>query len=141
MCRWKTPTPGLLLTKTRGDFWPVFLMVPSWTRPSAALFENLVISELLKRRYNQGLASNLYFWRNNTGEEVDVVVEHGDKLMPIEIKSGQTFNSDFLSGLNKWARYAGDAALPAQLVYGGAASMTRNGVTVHGWREMSKLTG
>lgn len=106
-----------------------------------ALFENLVISELLKRRYNQGLAANLYFWRNNTGEEVDVVVEHGDKLMPIEIKSGQTFNSDFLSGLNKWARYAGDAALPAQLVYGGAASMTRNGVTVHGWREMSKLTG
>lgn len=106
-----------------------------------ALFENLVISELLKRRYNQGLGSKLYFWRNNTGEEVDVVVEHGDKLMPIEIKSGQTFNSNFLDGLHKWARYAGDAALPAHLVYGGAASMTRSSVTVHGWREMSKLTG
>jgi len=36
-----------------------------------ALFENLVISELLKRRFNQGLPSNLYFWRNNTGDEVD----------------------------------------------------------------------
>jgi predicted AAA+ superfamily ATPase len=104
-----------------------------------ALFENLVISELLKRRYNQGLTSNLYFWRNNTGEEVDVVVEHGDKLLPIEIKSGQTYNSDFLTGLNKWARYAGNAALPSQLVYGGDMSMTRNAVAVHGWREMSKL--
>ncbi len=104
-----------------------------------ALFENLVISELLKRRYNQGLTSNLYFWRNNTGEEVDVVVEHGDKLLPIEIKSGQTYNSDFLTGLNKWARYAGNAALPSQLVYGGDISMTRNAVAVHGWREMSKL--
>ena len=104
-----------------------------------ALFENLVISELLKRRYNQGLTANLYFWRNNTGEEVDVVVEHGDKLLPIEIKSGQTYNSDFLTGLNKWARYAGDAALPSQLVYGGDMSMTRNAVAVHGWREMSKL--
>lgn len=104
-----------------------------------ALFENLVISELLKRRYNQGLASNLYFWRNNTGEEVDVVVEHGDKLQPIEIKSGQTYNSDFLIGLNKWARYAGEAALPAQLVYGGDVPMTRNAVAVHPWREMSKL--
>lgn len=106
-----------------------------------ALFENLVISELLKRRYNQGLANNLYFWRNNTGEEVDLVVEQGDKLLPIEIKSGQTFGSDFLAGLNKWARYAGDAALPSQLVYGGDVSMARNGVAVHGWREMQKLPG
>ena len=103
------------------------------------LFENLVISELLKRRYNQGRTANLYFWRNNTGEEVDVVVEHGDKLLPIEVKSGQTYNSDFLTGLNKWARYAGDAALPSQLVYGGDMSMTRNAVAVHGWREMSNL--
>jgi len=104
-----------------------------------ALFENLVISELLKLRYSQGLAANLYFWRNNTGEEVDVLVEQGDKLLPIEIKSGQTFNSDFLTGLNKWARYAGDAAQPCQLVYGGDLSMARNGVDVHGWRDMQKL--
>lgn len=104
-----------------------------------ALFENLVISELLKRRYNQGLASNLYFWRNNTGEEVDVVVELGDKLMPIEIKSGQTFNAEFLSGLHKWTRYAGDTALPAQLVYGGDEHMTRSAVAVHGWQHLGEL--
>ena len=101
-----------------------------------ALFENFVISELQKRRYNQGLASNLYFWRNNTGEEVDVLIEHGDKLMPVEIKSGQTFTSDFLAGLNKWARYAGDKALPAHLVYGGDENMTRSGVSVHSWQHM-----
>ena len=101
-----------------------------------ALFENFVISELLKRRYNQGLASNLYFWRNNTGEEVDVLIEQGDKLMPVEIKSGQTFTSDFLAGLNKWTRYAGDKALPAHLVYGGDENMTRGGVSVHSWRHM-----
>ena len=101
-----------------------------------ALFENFVISELMKRRYNQGLASNLYFWRNNTGEEVDVVIEEGEKLMPVEIKSGQTFTSDFLTGLNKWARYAGDKALPAHLVYGGDENMTRRGVSVHSWRRM-----
>jgi uncharacterized protein len=101
-----------------------------------ALFENLVISELLKRRYNQGLASNLYFWRNNTGEEVDVVVEQGEQLLPIEIKSSQTFHTSYLDGLNKWARYAGDAALPAQLVYGGEDNMLRGGVAVHSWRDM-----
>lgn len=106
-----------------------------------ALFENWVISELLKQRYNQGLPSNLYFWRNNTGEEVDVVVEQGEQLMPIEIKSGQTFNADFLSGLSKWVGYAGAAALPAHLVYGGAVSMTRSGVAVHAWRELAGLFG
>ena len=106
-----------------------------------ALFENLVISELLKRRYNQGLAANLYFWRNNTGDEVDLVLEQGDKLLPIEIKSGQTFNSDFLTGLNKWVRYAGDAAMPAHLVYGGDTQMTRSGVAVHGWQDLRNLPG
>lgn len=99
-----------------------------------ALFENFVISELLKRRYNQGLPSNLYFWRNNTGEEVDVVIELGEKLMPVEIKSSQTFNTDFLAGLKRWTQFAGDAALPPQLVYGGDDNMLRSGVAVQSWR-------
>lgn len=101
-----------------------------------ALFENLVIGEYMKRRFNQGLASNLYFWRNNTGEEVDLVLEEGAQLQPVEIKSSQTFNTAFLDGLSKWTRYAGDAALPAHLVYGGDDSMVRNGVAVQSWRTM-----
>ena len=102
-----------------------------------SLFENLVVSELLKQRYNQGLASNLYFWRNNTGDEVDVVIEQGEQLMPMEIKSGQTFNADFLTGINKWMKIAGDAALTPQLVYGGSENMTRNGVEVRSWKQIS----
>ena len=106
-----------------------------------ALFENFVICELMKRRYNQGLAANLYFWRSNTGEEVDVLIEQGDKLMPVEIKSGQTFNTDFLVGLHKWQRHAGDLALPAHLVYGGDENMTRGGVSVHAWHGMQDTPG
>jgi predicted AAA+ superfamily ATPase len=105
-----------------------------------ALFENFVICELMKRRYNEGLASNLYFWRSNTGEEVDVLIEQGDKLMPVEIKSGQTFTSDFLTGLHKWLRHAGDKALPPHLVYGGDENMTRGGVSVHAWNGMQDTT-
>ena len=103
------------------------------------MFENFVVSELLKNRFNQGLASNLYFWRNNTGEEVDVLIEQGETLMPVEIKSGQTFNPDFLTGLHKWARYAGPVAQPAHLVYGGDGNMNRSGVSVHSWRELQPL--
>lgn len=101
-----------------------------------ALFENFVVSELLKQRYNQGLGSNLYFWRNNTGDEVDVVIEQGGKLTPIEIKSGQTFNTDFLIGIHKWMKIAGDSALKPQLVYGGNESMVRNGVEVSSWKQI-----
>lgn len=101
-----------------------------------ALFENLVVSELMKQRFNQGLASNLYFWRNNTGDEVDVVIEQGEKLMPVEIKSGQTYNADFVSGINKWMKFADEASLPPQLVYGGNENMNRNGVEVQSWKKI-----
>lgn len=101
-----------------------------------ALFENFVVGEFLKRRFNQGLASNLFFWRNNTGDAIDLLIEHGALLMPVEIKSAQTFTPAFLAGPAKWAAYAGDKALPAHLVYGGDEVMARSGVTVHGWRRL-----
>ena len=81
----------------------------------------------------------MYFWRNNTGEEVDVVIELGEKLLPIEIKSGQTFHAEFINGLTKWAHYAGNAAMPALLVYGGEDTMVRNGVAVHTWRNLQDV--
>ncbi|MCX7246178.1 MAG: ATP-binding protein [Burkholderiales bacterium] len=99
-----------------------------------ALFENFVISELLKRRYNEGLPSNLFFWRNNAGDEVDLVIEQGEQLIPVEIKSGQTFSSDFLAGLQKWMRLAGETCLAPRLVYGGEENMTRSGVLVQSWK-------
>ncbi|MDO8264317.1 MAG: DUF4143 domain-containing protein, partial [Gallionella sp.] len=60
------------------------------------LFENFVISELLKRRYNQGLLSNLYFWRNNTGDEIDVVIEQGGR---------------------SWCRWKSSPARPSQAIF------------------------
>ena len=99
-----------------------------------ALFENFVISELLKRRYHQGLPSNLFFWRNNAGDEVDLLIEKGDQLVPVEIKSGQTFTSDFLAGLQKWMRLAGETCLAPRLVYGGEENMSHSGVLVQSWK-------
>jgi hypothetical protein len=64
------------------------------------------------------------------------IFERGARLQPIEIKSGQTFHTGFLDGLNKWARYAGDSALEPTLVYGGDTPMTRSGVAVRPWRDM-----
>lgn len=105
-----------------------------------ALFESFVLSELLKSRYNQGLASDLYFWRDRSGSEVDVVIERGTYLQPIEIKSGQTLNQDYFAGLQKWLALAGAAAGQPALIYGGDQTLTHAGIAVWpwwvpGWRE------
>lgn len=103
------------------------------------LFESLAIGELLKGRFNRGLATNLYFWRDNTGNEMDVIAEAADKLIPIEIKAGQTVNPDYFTGLRKWQAFAGAAAGAAYVVYGGAAGQKRAGVEVLPWRDLSRL--
>ena len=103
------------------------------------LFESLAISELLKGRFNKGLASNLYFWRDNTGNEMDVIAEQADRLIPIEIKSGQTVTQDYFTGLKKWRTFAGAAAGPALVIYGGNEGQKRSGVEVLPWRDLVNL--
>lgn len=102
-----------------------------------ALFETWVISELLKTRYNSGETSNLYFWRDRSGHEVDLLIDHGTHLSPLEIKSGQTINKDYFKGLEFWQKLAGETAGKTWLVYGGDARQSRSDVTVLPWSEIS----
>ena len=105
-----------------------------------ALFETYVITELLKRRFNAGQPSDLYFWRDSTGKEVDVLIETAQGLHAVEIKSGSTFTSDWTSSLKKWNQFAGDEVIQASLIYGGTASYARDGVQVWGWQDTDKIT-
>jgi predicted AAA+ superfamily ATPase len=105
-----------------------------------ALFETYVITELLKQRFNAGQPGDLYFWRDSTGNEVDVLIETAQSLQVVEIKSGSTFASDWTSSLKKWKQFAGDEAVQASLVYGGTASYARDGVQVWGWQDVDRIT-
>ena len=105
-----------------------------------ALFENWVVSELLKARFNQGRKSNLFFWRNNTGLEIDVIADRAGQLLPIEIKSGATVASDWFAGLAKWQALAGDQAEGGILVYGGDRGQAREAATVLPWRDIGDLS-
>ncbi|HEX7183271.1 MAG TPA: ATP-binding protein [Thermoanaerobaculia bacterium] len=104
-----------------------------------ALFETWVVSELLKARFNRALGSNLYFWQDRSGHEVDVVIEQGGTLVPVEIKSGQTVVKDFFGGLESWSRIAGDAGGRPWLVYGGDRRQSRSSVEVLPWRDLGGL--
>jgi uncharacterized protein len=102
-----------------------------------ALFENMVILELLKKRYNAGLDNNLYFYRDNHGNEVDVLQESGYQLNLFEIKSGQTFTSHFLKGLDYLRKLIPERISTSNLIYAGEQKMTINGHRIMNYRNMS----
>jgi predicted AAA+ superfamily ATPase len=104
-----------------------------------ALFETLVVSELVKRRFNAGQPADLYFWRDNTGHEVDVLFEKDGKLQAIEIKSGATVVPDWFRPVRKWQSFAGDEALAPWILYGGAERYEREGLKVLTWRALPDL--
>lgn len=103
------------------------------------LFENLIVLELLKLRYNQGKKSNLYFWRDSHGHEVDCLLENLDKLTPIEIKSSATTNASFFEGLSYWQRLAGENTEGGAVVFGGDISAKTSSGDFVSWRELERF--
>ncbi len=94
-----------------------------------SLFENMVVVDFLKRRYNSGKSNNLFFWRDNVGNEIDLIIENGQKLLPVEIKSGQTITNEFFKGINFWNKMTQTEG--GIVVYGGDMIQKRsNGITV-----------
>ena len=104
-----------------------------------AIFENWVVVELLKAHLNRGEDPRLFFWRDNVGQEIDVLREHGGRLRAWECKSGMTFVSEWTTGLVKWSRLAGPKAGTLHLVYGGDESFTRQGIRVISWRDVGAM--
>lgn len=101
------------------------------------LFENMIVSELLKERLNNGLQDNLYYWRDKTGNEVDVILDNAGKLTAIELKAGETISQDFFKGLNYFASLSKIGA-GKQLVYGGKSGQKRSdGTVILSWNELT----
>jgi predicted AAA+ superfamily ATPase len=82
------------------------------------LFENMIVMEACKSRFNQGLESNLYFWRDNNRNEIDLLFERQRRLHPIEIKSSRTWNSAFLKNIRHFSKTI-SAAEKGTVIYGG----------------------
>ena len=102
-----------------------------------ALFESWVVSELYKKRLNTGLPIDLFFWRDNTGNEVDLIIENEKGLQPIDIKSGSTYASDWSQGLKKWQALAKNSSLEPAILYGGESNFERESLQVWGWRDVA----
>ncbi len=100
-----------------------------------SIFENWVIAELKKRFHHHGRQAPLYFWRDQHGHEVDLIVDRGTSLLPIEIKSGQTFHKNFIQTviwLNKLQNSSDGAC-----VYGGDDNFCINDITICSWKNLT----
>ena len=96
------------------------------------LFENLVVVEALKHRFNQGKRSNLSFYRDSSGTEVDLLCSLADKFLAVEVKAGETVSSSFFSNLRKLRRYLPERIAGEILVHGAETDVVRDQVHVVG---------
>jgi len=103
-----------------------------------ALFESFVVSELLKQRFNRGQHDNLYYFRDSKGLEIDVILDFGQELEQVEIKSGMTLNAEFFTPLRKFAALL-SSVRESYLIYGGSETLRREGIQVVGWRDIALL--
>jgi len=94
------------------------------------LFENLVIAEILKFRFNQGKGNNLNFYRDSTGNEIDVIFNIAHHILPIEIKMAETVAPDFLKGLKALEKVIDTYPYGRCVVYGGDHEETRQDIKI-----------
>ncbi|MFC1781771.1 ATP-binding protein [Planctomycetota bacterium] len=98
-----------------------------------AIFESWVIAELYKSYYHAGKQPAMYYFRDSNDNEIDLILDHGSKVLPIEIKSSQTINTYFFKGLEYWRKLTGLADSPAVLIYGGENPTIYKGIKVLPW--------
>ncbi len=108
-----------------------------------SIFESFIISEFIKHKYNRGQRANIYYWRNKTGQEIDLLFEEGSRLIPMEIKSGQTVTADYFKGLKYYQKLSGLDPKDFYLIYAGEQKQKRAEANVLPWfdlpREINKI--
>ena len=100
-----------------------------------SLFENAVVAELYKKESVKINTGQLYFWRDNKGMEIDVLIDTGKKILPVEIKAANTFSRDYLKNIYYWNGLSGNKE--GALIYSGDKSYKlSDNIKVIGWVDL-----
>lgn len=102
------------------------------------IFENMVICELMKSRMNQGKASNLYFYRDSSRVEVDVLQTFGNDFSAYEIKSAQTFNNNFFKNLKLIQDIFNQRVTHSTVIYDGQEESFSQTLAIWNFRNMKR---
>jgi uncharacterized protein len=103
-----------------------------------AIFENWIITEIKKNNFNAGLDNGMYYFRDSTGNEVDLILNRDGQPLAIEIKSGSKINNDMLRGLKFWRKLQPQSQ--CILIHGGKANnIIDDGMSIIPWTELISL--
>jgi len=103
------------------------------------LFENLIINEFIKRNFHRGENRLPYFWQDNHGKEIDCLLVNGDKITPVEIKSGKTMSTSYFDNLQYWRQLTAVPEDQGYVVYGGEQFMQSSAGYFISWRELERI--
>jgi len=103
------------------------------------LFENMCILEIYKHILNNGINANLFFYRDSSGKEVDLLIKKGLKIIPIEIKSSSSFSSEFLKGIDYWKNLNKKDNEKGFVIYNGESLKEIKGVKLLNWKDIETI--
>lgn len=102
------------------------------------IFENLIIAEVIKHLNTSRVSAAPYFYRDSQGHEIDLVLDTGTGIIPVEIKSSMTYDSSFFDTLSWW-RQAINKETYGFVVYAGDDSQTIKNDKLIGWRDLNHI--
>jgi predicted AAA+ superfamily ATPase len=105
------------------------------------LVENLVLIEMMKARLNKGLEPQLFYYRDNHQHEIDIIYKKSNQLIPVEVKSSETFTTGFLKNLNYYAELAAPRVQEGFLVYAGEHEQQIGNINVINFKNSYKIVG
>lgn len=100
------------------------------------LFENMVITNFLKNRFNNGITGGIYFYRDSSGNEVDLLVKNGAQYCCYEIKSSSTFHPDFIKGLKNFDKNYPELVKEKAVIYAGEKAPDFNGCRIINYKSI-----
>ena len=103
-----------------------------------ALFECLIVSEIVKQKNNLGKTEFLYFWRDKTGREIDLIIDKTSHFIPVEIKSGKTIHNEFFKNIRYWIKLSGEKM--GKIIYAGDSDQNRTeGIDILSWKNLGNF--
>ena len=136
-------TPKIFFTDVGLATWLLGIEAPAQVARDplfGGLFENMVVAEALKARLNAGREAELYFYRDQRGLEVDLLVRQARRLLPLEIKGGMTYDPSFAKNLHAFIKLTDTAESPT-VIYAGEQRALTGGVAYRNFKETAHIIG
>lgn len=104
-----------------------------------AIFENMIVMEVLKHRYNHGLQNGVYFYRDSNQNEIDILLKQEGEITAIEVKSSMTYHHSFEQHISRLSQWIKTPIAQKMVVYAGEFENTMSDIKLVNYRHLSQF--